>query len=187
MSCWEWMSEKSPHSVLSLILLNPTFFFFVPLPFTTHIPEPGPIWNTKVWPLLHLTHSHHSHLLRLVHSSRSFAGRRKSVNERRFLPRLPERAPNGLITSFAFGGVKDFSYASIPNLLLYKQLAAQAVAFVSVCADRNGKCGDFESSKWNYSPLARTHTLLVALAYSPPLPDPCFPCKTSLCWITMQV
>lgn len=153
MSCWEWMSEKSPHSALSLILLNPTFFF-VPLPLTTHIPEPGPIWNTKVWPLLHLTHSH---LLRQIHSSRSSAGRCKSVNERRFLPRHRERASDRSITSFAFGGAKDFSYASIPNLLL------QTAGWSSSCF-----CIRLRRSEWqmwlemfrllNYYPLARTHT-----------------------------
>lgn len=51
---------KGCHSVLSLIPVNPTFF--VPLPFTAHIPQPVPIWNTKVWPLLHLTQTRmHAH------------------------------------------------------------------------------------------------------------------------------
>lgn len=50
---------KSCHSVLSLIPVNPVFFFVLLL-FTAHIPQPGWIWNTKVWPLLHLTHLHTS-------------------------------------------------------------------------------------------------------------------------------
>lgn len=125
--------KEPPFSVVS----NPpeSNFFFVPLPFTTHIPEPGPIWNTKVWPLLHLKHSHHSHLLRQIHSSRSFAGRCKSVNEHRFLPRLHECASNRLMTSFAFGGVEGFSYASIPNSPL--QTAGWSSSCFCICLHRS--------------------------------------------------
>lgn len=81
----EW---KSCHSVLSIIPVNPTFF--VLLPFAAHIPQPGPIWNTKVWPLLHLTHSHtHCRLLLWhIYSSRSFAEKCKDVNEYWFCPCL---------------------------------------------------------------------------------------------------
>lgn len=52
----EWVKGFSFRVVSNPCEFN---FSFVLLPFTAHIPQPDPIWNTKVWPPSStLTHSH---------------------------------------------------------------------------------------------------------------------------------
>lgn len=117
MSCWEWMSEKSPHSVLSLILLNPTFFFCSLAPHNPHSWARPNLKHKGLTPpplntLTPLTFAGKS-----THRALSQGAVTVLMNAEFFLIQMNDPS-NRLITSFAFGGVKDFSYAPIPNLLV---------------------------------------------------------------------